>query len=124
MEIVNQHGYLRDVTFLERMGGSASEYCLSEDETKFIKVFNLRKYDFFQQELEGINTIITAAGGRDKVPSFMLLPEEIIADGDNNCFVYETHQNTQDIQSYFCKDGGRMDEKLFKQLLKIFHLLK
>lgn len=120
MEIITQHGFLRDATFLERMGGAASEYCLSEDETQFIKVFYAGKHMLFQQELEGINNIITAAGGKDKVPGFMLLPEAVIVDGDKFCFVYETHQNTQDIQEYFCEGVGEMDEKLFKQLLSCF----
>lgn len=120
MEIVNQHGYLRDVTFLEKKGASASEYCLSKDKTKFIKVFSSKKYRLFQKELEAINTIVNSAGGIDKVPSFILLPEKVIVDGSNNCFVYETYQSTQDIQEYLCEDGKKMDEKLFKKLLKIF----
>lgn len=119
MEIVNQHGYLRNAMFLEKMGGAASEYCLSEDEDKFIKVFYPKQYILFQQELEGINTIISAAGGRDKVPPFMLLPEAVISDGDNYCFVYETHPNAQDIQDYF-SSGQKMDDKVFKQLLNTF----
>lgn len=120
MEIINQHGFLRDTLFLEKMGGGASEYCLSEDETKFIKVFYFEKHMIFQQELEGINNIISSAGGKNKVPDFMLLPEAVISDNDKYCFVYETHQGIQDIQEYLCEAGGKMNEKLFKQLLKSF----
>lgn len=120
MEIVTQHGFLRDAIFLEKMGGAASEYALSEDETKFIKIFYSGRHVIFQEELEGINTIISATGGKNKIPSFMLLPEAVIADGDKFCFVYETYQGVQDIQGYLCQDERRMDEKLFKQLLKAF----
>lgn len=120
MEIINQRDFLRDALFLEKMGGGASEYCLSEDETKFIKVFYFEKHMIFQQELEGINNIISSAGGKNKVPDFMLLPEAVISDNDKYCFVYETHQGTQDIHTYLCEGGGSMNEKLFKQLLRCF----
>lgn len=120
MEIFNERGFLRNVIFLEELGGAASEYCLSEDKKKFIKVFYPHKYPNFEKELEGINTIIAVSGGKDKVPDFMLLPEFAVIDENKYCFVFETHPGLQDIQTYLCDECNFMDEKLFKQTLKCF----
>lgn len=120
MEIENHRGYSSKINLLEKLGGCASDYAISEDETEFIKIFYPDKNILFQRELLAINTIISLSHGKDNVPKCMLLPKKVIYDESNHYLVFETYPNTQDILTYLYDNNLKIDESIFKLVLKTF----